>query len=353
MNTGTVCTCTSGLLCLLLFFAGRKAFNRDKPPTPRSQHITEDHNSTAVVGTGGGSGRKRQSGSHHSSREGGGGGGKHSSTRSGGSAVQVKGQPVELERGGEGGGTVRGHTNRHSWDPETAMQYQHSGTAGSTKTSGDVIERSLSARFDRVTDTNNRFERLNPDTEAPGDTQRAGSTRSRKRNSRSASGSSSYRSRSPKRKSGKESKEHKASSGSGHTSSSSSAEKVTLRDNETASATNCDLEWDSSVSSSQQQSDGDIMVNGAVPLKDDQGLTSPVTAGPPRSQLEKVGQVTAVDKTSGASAQGSVEHDDPSSPTSAAAREEEEEEVGEKGECDITEKTKSRLSYSRVSHCLY
>lgn len=334
----------------IAIFSGRKVFNRDKPPTPRTQHATEDHNSTTVVSTGGGSGRKRQSGSHHSSRD---GGSKHSSTRSsGGSSAQMKAQHTELERSGEGGeggggGTGRGHTtNRHSWDPETALQYQHGSNSTSTTAASKTtptMERSQSVRYDRVTDTNNRFEKLNPDTEAPGEAPKSGVTRNRKRNSRSVSGSSSYRSRSPKRKSGKEGKEHKGSS--------TSSEKAAHRDKESANVTNCDLEWNSD--GTQLPSESDVFLNGGVSLGEDQLLSS--SAPLPASQLEKLEQVTsAVDKTSGASAQGSVEGggSGPTSPLSTTATAAVGEEAGEKGETSDgveAQETKSRLSYTRVS----
>ena len=260
--------------------------------------------------------------------------------------MQARAQHSELERdgeGGEGGGMGRGHTNRHSWDPETAMQYQHGGTA--PKSAADKIERSQSARFDRVTDTNNRFERLNPDTEAPGEAPRSGGTRNRKRNSRSVSGSSSYRSRSPKRK-----------SGTSHGGPAS--EKSAHRDKESASSTNCDLEWNSGPST-QSQSESDVFVNGGVSLAEDQQLSSSLTPAPlPDSQLSKLEVVTSVDKvSSGASAQGSVEGEggDPgSSSTATSSAGVECGEGGEKkSECDDkTHKTKPRLSYTRVSSIL-
>ena len=249
----------------------------------------------------------------------------------------------ERDRGGEDGETRRGHTNRHSWDSETATRQLH-------RTTADRLERSQSARFDRAvttTDTNNRFERLNPDTEAPGDAPRTGGTRSRKHNSRSASGSS-YRSRSPKRKSGGKDQKSNHPPERGH--------------KETTQTTNCELEWDSFATPTtlcqQQQQDGDdvhVAHNGAE-SQSPPVSTSPAAAAACDSKrtAKRTPEQTTVDKVSGASAQGGGSevgervqgtHDgDPaaSGPTG--------DELGEKGGCSSDTETTTRLSYTRVSY---
>ena len=260
----------------------------------------------------GGGGRKRHS------REG--GGRQHSGSKSGAGSVQGRGREVG-EGEGEGGGG-RGHTNRHSWDPETAQ----SMTGGSFSRGGisEKIERSQSARFDRGTpDTNNRFERLNPDTEAPGDQSvkpspaaGGGGGRGRKRNSRSVSGGCSYRSKSPKRRSGKE------GGGKG------GGEREGTREKESAAVVSCELEWDSGTQESH-----DVVVNGG---------SSPVK----ESVLGKQGSVelAPVDKTSGgASAQGGE----------GGCVEEEVCPAGDSGEGveqgEGEKERKVRVTYTRVS----
>lgn len=282
----------------------------NKPPTSRtqSQQHSDDPNSTGTNLTNGNN-RKRQPGgqhahSQHPPRD----GGKQSNTRSGNS-VQMRARDNEEREGG----TIR-HSNRHSWDSDTATQLQNRGTA-------DKIERSQSARFDRMTaaDTSNRFERLNPDAEAPGEA-KPGSTRNRKRNSRSVSGSSSYRSRSPKRKSGKDQK-----------GSQAGREKDNVGG--TTTTASCELEWDSGT----KQQDGEL-VSEAEKLAEP---TSTADGGSGSTPVQLLDQ-TPIDKTSGASAQGG----DGSSATAS--------DSGEKGENipsgGDSEKTKQiRLSYTRVS----
>lgn len=213
-------------------------------------------------------------------------------------------------------GGISRHSNRHSWDSDTATQLQNRGMA-------DKIERSQSARFDKMADTSNRFERLNPDAEAPGEA-KPGTTRNRKRNSRSVSGSSSYRSRSPKRKSGKDQKVSQAS------------ERGREKDNVVSGATtttSCELEWDSGTNSLKQQ-EGELVSTAAEPTS----TAGTVSGSDPVQLVEQ----TSIDKTSGASAQGGDS-------TSATAS-----DSGEKGgkapSASDTEKTKKlRLSYTRVS----
>ena len=244
---------------------------------------------------------------------------------------------VELEReregeGGGGGGTTRGHTHRHSWDPETAMQLQNS-----TGRAANKMERSQSVRFDRM-DTNNRFDRLNPDTEAPGEAMKSGNPRERKRNSRSASGSSSYRSRSPKRKPVKEGKDHR---GSGH-----GADRGGGRDKESVSvtSTNCELEWDCG---SHKEHDNNNVAVESVSKGDEQGQQSSsvsVTSG--SGSMEAVEQ-TSLDKMSGASAQGGdTIQETSSSDTPPDTHSDSMSKMTTGGDVD---KTKARLAYSRVS----
>ena len=241
---------------------------------------------------------------------------------------------VELEReregeGGSGGGTARGHTHRHSWDPETATQFQNA-----TGRTANKMERSQSVRFDRVAamDTNNRFDRLNPDAEAPGEAMKSGNTRERKRNSRSASGSSSYRSRSPKRKPVKEGKDHR---GSSH-----GAEKGG-RDKESAgiSSTNCELEWDSGTHKEQDIKD---VAFHSISKDNEQGQQSlSVSSGPVEPQEQ-----TSLDKMSGASAQCGDTVQGASSDTPPDTCGDVDETAAAGGDID---KPKARLSYSRVS----
>ena len=243
----------------------------------------------------------------------------------------------ETDGGGEGGGGGSrggGHTNRHSWDPETAQRYQ---------SGGEKIERSQSARFDRVataTDTNNRFERLNPDAEAPGDQSMkpspasgAGGGKGRKRNSRSVSGGCSYRSRSPKRRSGKEG--GKGGGGGGGGEKEGGKEKES-----TAAVVSCELEWDSG--SHGEQEPGELIINGGVSPAKEAVLTK-------QPSLEQA--ASSVDKTSGASAQGGSGEEGEESGTLIKTG----EKVGKDGGKNEEPKTRPRLTYTSVSdaeHCL-
>ena len=268
-------------------------------------HCEEPISANGSLGSGsrkrqaGGSGQQSQQthAQHYTARD-----GKQPSSRSGGS-VQLR--PKDPEREREGGS---GHAHRHSWDSETVMQ-----------NSVDRIERSQSARFDRQAsaETSNRFERLNPDTEAPGDAKSSSSVRGRKRTSRSVSGTTSCRSRSPKRKSGREGKE-----GKDRRDSKGSQERS--RDKEIASApssattTSCELEWDftSTHSNSLQQQNNNELANvNASPLLPENDLgggggeLSPLISHSLSDSKSPVGQQIlpeheAVDKMSGASAQG-------------------------------------------------
>lgn len=294
----------------------------NKPPTSRtqSQQYSDDPNSTGTNLTNGNNRKRLTGGQHSHSQHPPRDSGKQSNTRSGNS-VQIRARDPE-ER--EGGTTIR-HSNRHSWDSDTASQLQNRSAA-------DKIERSQSARFDRINsaDTSNRFERLNPDAEAPGEA-KPGSTRNRKRNSRSVSGSSSYRSRSPKRKSGKDQK------------GSQATERGREKDNSsgTTATASCELEWDSGTNSLKQQ-EGEL-VGTAENLVEPTSTAGAVSGSSPVQLLDQ----TSIDKTSGASAQGG----DGSSATAS--------DPGEEGGKDLTgsdmEKTKQiRLSYTRVSsHNVY
>ena len=321
---------------LIVLFAVRKGPSRDKPPTPRVH--SEDHISTSINSTvgntngssvGGGRGKRQSvSQNHHSNMREGGVGGRHSSSRSsGGGGVQMRArdeQERERRDGCEGEGRVggRGHTNRHSWDPETATQYHSSNSSSisSSRTMTDKVERlQSSVRYDNktssptttttTTGTNNRFERLNPDTEAPGDQSSTrptitGSTRGRKRNSRSVSGSSSaYRSRSPKQKSGKEGR------GSGHRPHSERGGNVREREN-AVSNINCELEWDSNFISSQSQQDDEYNMPSSqtkdVHITETSGGCVVDTLCGVRQDGRQSSDhvVSSLDKMSGASAQG-------------------------------------------------
>ena len=238
--------------------------------------------------------------------------------------------------GGAGGNRGGGHANRHSWDPETAQRYQ---------SGGEKIERSQSARFDRVataTDTNNRFERLNPDAETPGDQSKpspasgvvvgggGGGGKGRKRNSRSASGGSSYRSRSPKRRSGKEG--GKGGGGGGGGEKEGGKEKES-----TAAVVSCELEWDSG--SHGEQEPGELIINGGVSPAKETLLTK-------QASLEST--ASSVDKTSGASAQGGSgeggeEGEEDGTLTKTG------EKVGKDGAESEESTTQPRHTYTRVS----
>lgn len=263
--------------------------------------------------------RKRQSvGGQQTSRD----IGKQSAAARAGNSVQMRTKDSELEREkeGEGGVVTRGHINRHSWD--SAMQLQNS-----SRLAADQIEHSQSARFDRVTttDTSNRFDRLNPDTEAPGEP-KSGNTRARKRNSRSASGSSSYRSRSPKRKSGKDGKDQKGSQ---------APERGKDKESIGGSTTmGCELEWDSVSNSPKQQENR--LVNAAT---DESELGETIVR--PVEPLDQA----SIDKMSGASAQGGDSVQVPSGGTAPAG------DLGDKdaGSEETKQLTTTRLSYSRVS----
>ena len=256
---------------------GRRGFGRDKGPPSRSQSLGHSEDSNSTVGS---SSRKRQSPGQqlHPARE-----AKQGLPRS----DQLKGpsreQEREREREKEGGSSgLLGHPHRHhSWDSEMS----------STRTP-EKIERAQSARFDRLTssstagttETSNRFERLNPDTEAPGDS-KPSSGRGRKRAPRTNSGPASYRSRSPKRKSareGKEAREHR-----------DSQEK---REGDAGLVESGELEWDAPSAHSLQQG-------------------SPSTADSPREEVDftmslsgsestELDEQDAGDKMSGASAKG-------------------------------------------------
>ena len=233
----------------------------------------------------------------------------------------------------EGGGGVRGgHTNRHSWDPETAQQYQGITVGSFTRGSGDKIERSQSARFDRVaTDTNNRFERLNPDAEAPGDQPTkpnlvaGGGGRGRKRNSRSVSGtSSSYRSKSPKRRSGKEVPPR-------------GGEREREREKEGVAPVSCELEWDSGTQSGEQEPSSDVVNGGSSPGKESLAKQTSV-------ELFS----SADSKTSGgASAQGEEGAEIDDSDGAACGSNSEETEELERDKCEETG-AKKRITYTRV-----
>lgn len=221
--------------------------------------------------------------------------------------MQMRTRDTELER--ERDTTTFRHSNRHSWDSDTATQLH----------STNKIERSQSARFDRMAaaDTSNRFERLNPDAEAPGEA-KPGVTRSRKRNSRSVSGSTSYRSRSPKRKYGKEKTSQASERG---------------KEKDTAS---CELEWDSGTNS-QQQLEGEL-VSATEKLVEPTSTVSAVSGSGPVDVLEQA----SIDKTSGASAQG---RDSSPAPNSDSG-----EKGGKASTASDTEKTQQlRISYTRVS----
>ena len=316
----------------------RKLSSRDRPPIPRSgsEETGPGTSSSSAPGSSGGGGGSSGGGGGRKKHSRDGGGGKHSGSR-GGSSVQGRGREAGDTEGGEGGGRGGGgHTNRHSWDPETAQQYQNK------------IERSQSARFDRgstSTDTNNRFERLNPDTEAPGDqsvkpSPASGGGRGRKRNSRSVSGGSSYRSRSPKRRSGKESGKGGGSGGGG--GGGGGGEKEGGREKESSAAVvSCELEWDSG-SHGEQEQPNELIINGGFSPGKETSLTATGTQGP---SLEPTS--SSMDKTSGASAQGG---------SGEAGEEEEEvgtvtkegEETGKDGGKGEESKTRPRLTYTRV-----
>ena len=245
------------------------------------------------------------------------------------------GQPEEEEE------EERGHTNRHSWDPEMAAQY-HAGSGSSVnhRSTSDKLERSLSAaRFDggggrvtATTGTNNRFERLNPDAETPGDqTPRpaavvvGGTVAGGGGGWRDGGGERGEREEEdlaeylrvlliqvslPKRKSA-----GKGSGGHGpHSDNRGGNTKGGERESTAAmvASVNCELEWDSGsgASSSQRHQDSEetILVNGE--RAEIASESTDVVESLSSCLARQVGrrhsreQASTVDKTSGASAQG-------------------------------------------------
>ena len=260
--------------------SGRRGFGRDKGPSSRSQSLGHSEDSNSAVGS---STRKRQAPGQqlHPARE-----AKQGLPRSNHSE-QFKGPPREQEREREregGSSGLLGHPHRHhSWD---------SDMSSSTRTT-EKIERAQSARFDRLTssstagttETSNRFERLNPDTEAPGDS-KPGSSRGRKRAPRANSGPASYRSRSPKRKSGREGKEAREHR--------DSQEK---REGDAGLVESGELEWESPLAHSRQQQESPSMADSP---REEVEFTVSLSG----SESAELDEQDGGDKMSGASAKG-------------------------------------------------
>ena len=219
---------------------GRRGAGQDKALSSRSQQsLTHPDDSNSA---GGSTQRKRQSpGSQmHTARDAGKQQLSLSRPNHSHHSDQSKAPPRDQERDREGGSHGGHYRNRHhSWESE----------ALNTPKMSDKIERH-SARCDRLAgsnavvtaETSNRFDRLNPDTEALCNHKPSGG-RSRRRMPRNSAGSAAYRSQSPKRKSGKEGKggrEHK-----------DSREKPREEETDSSIRSSVELEWDAPVPSAR------------------------------------------------------------------------------------------------------